>query len=116
MFMNTRCVFHDFCNVFLRGAACLSGVHHILLKIVAEAVLEGLKLLLLFPKTGPDQRRRASRTIVKVTCRVRVTNSSSLVRNSRKIHIKLPGKGNSNSHDAKPVYSNYLDDEVDSDQ
>ena len=27
-----------------------------------------------------------------------------------KVDIRLPGKGNSNSHDARPVYSNHLDD------
>ena len=28
----------------------------------------------------------------------------------RKVDVRLPGKGNSNSHGAGPVYSNYLDD------
>jgi len=34
----------------------------------------------------------------------------------RKVEIRLPGKGNSNSHGARPVYQNHLDDKVDSDQ
>jgi len=34
----------------------------------------------------------------------------------RKVDIRLPGKGNSNSHGARPVYLKHLDDEVDSDQ
>jgi hypothetical protein len=34
----------------------------------------------------------------------------------RKVDIWLHGKGNSNSHDARPVYYNHLDDKVDSDQ
>ena len=28
----------------------------------------------------------------------------------RKLDIRLPGKGNSNSHDARPVHQNHLDD------
>jgi hypothetical protein len=34
----------------------------------------------------------------------------------RKVDIRLPGKGNSTSHGAKPVYENHLDDYVDSGQ
>jgi len=34
----------------------------------------------------------------------------------RKVDIMLHGKGNSNSHGARPVYSNHLDEKVDSDQ
>ena len=34
----------------------------------------------------------------------------------RKVDIRLHGKGNSNSHGARPVYENHLDDKVDSDQ
>jgi hypothetical protein len=34
----------------------------------------------------------------------------------RKVDITLHGKGNSNSHGARPVYWNRLDDSVDSDQ
>ena len=34
----------------------------------------------------------------------------------RKVDIRLPGKGNSNSRGARPVYKNHFDDEVDSDQ
>ena len=34
----------------------------------------------------------------------------------RKVDIRLPGKGNSNSHGARPVYQNLLDDYVDLDQ
>ena len=33
-----------------------------------------------------------------------------------KVDTGLHGKGNSNSHGARPVYQNYLDDKVDSDQ
>jgi len=29
---------------------------------------------------------------------------------SRKVDIRLPGKGNSNPHGTRPVYSNHLDD------
>ena len=31
-------------------------------------------------------------------------------RRTRKVDIRLPGKGNSNSHGARPVYQNHLDD------
>ena len=34
----------------------------------------------------------------------------------RQIDMKLHGKRNSNSHGARPVYSNHLEDKVDSDQ
>jgi len=34
----------------------------------------------------------------------------------RKVDIRLPEKGNSNSRGARPVYSNHFDDCVDSDQ
>ena len=34
----------------------------------------------------------------------------------RNVDIRLPGKGNSNSHGARPVCQNHFDDEVDSDQ
>ena len=34
----------------------------------------------------------------------------------RKVDIRLHGKGTSNSHGARPVYQNHLDDQVDSDQ
>ena len=34
----------------------------------------------------------------------------------RKVDVRLPGKGNSHSHGVRPVYSNHLDDSVDSDQ
>jgi hypothetical protein len=27
-----------------------------------------------------------------------------------KVDVRLPGKGNSNSHDARPVYQNHLDE------
>ena len=33
-----------------------------------------------------------------------------------KVDMRLPGKGNLNSHGARPVYENHLDDQVDSDQ
>ena len=33
----------------------------------------------------------------------------------RKVDVRPPGKGNSNSHGARPVYYNHLDDSVDSD-
>ena len=35
---------------------------------------------------------------------------------SRKVDVRLPGKGDPNCHGARLVYSNHLDDEVDSDQ
>ena len=35
---------------------------------------------------------------------------------NRKVDIRLPGQGNSNSHGARPVHQNHLDDQVDSDQ
>ena len=35
---------------------------------------------------------------------------------TRKVDIRLPGKGDSNSHSARPVYLNNLDDTVDLDQ
>jgi len=35
---------------------------------------------------------------------------------TRKVDIGLPGKENSDSHGARPVYLNHLDDHVDSDQ
>jgi hypothetical protein len=35
---------------------------------------------------------------------------------SRKLDVKLPGKGNSNSHGTRPVHPNHLDDKVDPDQ
>jgi len=35
---------------------------------------------------------------------------------ARKVDVKLPGKGNSNSRGARPVYKNHFDDSVDSDQ
>ena len=34
----------------------------------------------------------------------------------RKVDIRLPGKGISNSDGARPVHSSHLDDEADSDQ
>jgi len=34
----------------------------------------------------------------------------------RKVDVRLPGKGNSNSHDARPVHLNHHVDLVDSDQ
>jgi hypothetical protein len=34
----------------------------------------------------------------------------------RKVDARLPGKRNSNSHGARPVYQNHLDDREDSDQ
>ena len=33
---------------------------------------------------------------------------------ARKVDVRLPGKGDSNSHGARPVHSNPLDDQVDS--
>jgi len=33
-----------------------------------------------------------------------------------KVDVRLPGKGNSNSHGARPVHLNHHDDLVDSDQ
>ena len=43
--------------------------------------------------------------------------SSSLKSNTpRQVDVRPPGKGNSNSHGARPVYLNDLDDQVDSDQ
>ena len=38
------------------------------------------------------------------------------VSSTRKVDIRLPGKGNSDSHGARPVFSNHLDDSVDSGQ
>ena len=35
---------------------------------------------------------------------------------ARKVDIRLPGKGNSNSRGARPVYPIHFDGEVDSDQ
>ena len=35
---------------------------------------------------------------------------------SRKVDMRQPERGNSNSHGVRPVYVNYLDDQVDSDQ
>jgi hypothetical protein len=35
---------------------------------------------------------------------------------ARKVDVRLPGKGNSTSHGARPVYQNHLDGQVDSDQ
>ena len=35
---------------------------------------------------------------------------------TRRVDIRLPGKGNSSCHGARPVYLNHLDDQVDSDQ
>ena len=35
---------------------------------------------------------------------------------TRKVDIRLPEKGSSNSHGARPVYQNDIDDLVDSDQ
>ena len=35
---------------------------------------------------------------------------------TRKVDIRLPGKGNSNSHGARPVHQDRLDDQVDKDQ
>jgi len=32
----------------------------------------------------------------------------------RKVDIRLPGKGNSNSHGARPVYRNHLDETAES--
>ena len=37
-------------------------------------------------------------------------------RSSRKVDVRLPEKGNSNSHGARPVHLNHHDDLVDSDQ
>ena len=34
----------------------------------------------------------------------------------RKVDMRLPGKGNSNAHSARPVYKNHLDDLVNLDQ
>ena len=34
----------------------------------------------------------------------------------RKVDVRLPGKENSNSRGARPVYQNHLDDLLDSDQ
>jgi hypothetical protein len=31
------------------------------------------------------------------------------VRGPRKVDVRLPGKGNANSHGARPVYKNHLD-------
>jgi len=45
-------------------------------------------------------------------CLRRADGSTSV----RKVDIRLPGKGNSNSRGARPVYSNHFDDYVDSDQ
>ena len=39
-----------------------------------------------------------------------------LSRHFRKVDVRLPEKGNSDSHGAKPVYLTHLDDCVDSDQ
>ena len=41
---------------------------------------------------------------------------SALEGYERAVDIRLPGKGNSNSHGARPVHKNHLDDQVDSDQ
>ena len=43
-------------------------------------------------------------------------NSKLLTNVSRKVDIRLPEKEDPNSHGARPVYSNHLDNEVDSDQ
>ena len=39
-----------------------------------------------------------------------------LCRLNREVDIRLHGTGNSNSHGARPVYYNHLDDTVDTDQ
>ena len=43
--------------------------------------------------------------VIKITTRL-------LLKGQSKVHVRLPGKGNSNSHGARPVH----DDNVDSDQ
>ena len=40
----------------------------------------------------------------------RCANSSGVAYRGRKVDIRLPGKGNSNSHGARPVYQNHLED------
>jgi len=40
----------------------------------------------------------------------RPTDLSVLVAVTRKVDIRLPGKGDSNSHGTRPVYSNHHDD------
>ena len=35
---------------------------------------------------------------------------------ARKVDVKLPGKGNSNTHGTRPVHQNHLDEKVDPDQ
>ena len=44
------------------------------------------------------------------------TNPKKLSSQHRKVDIRLPGRGNSNSHGARPVHQINHDDKVDSDQ
>ena len=49
-------------------------------------------------------------------CALACDQAISCATSSRKVNVRLPGKGNSTSHGTRPVYWNYLDDTVDSGQ
>jgi hypothetical protein len=73
------------------------------------------------PKFGSTQNSGRPRQVnFSVTHDLKSTHvgrsRSSLSRSSVSVDVRLSGKGNSNSHAARPVYLNHLDDEVDSDQ
>jgi len=58
----------------------------------------------------------ASRRHVLARTHADRTATAKLVPKPRKVDVRPPGKRNSNSHGARPVYQNHLDDYVDSDQ
>ena len=51
-----------------------------------------------------------------VACAARKASDKPDDLQHRKVDIRLPGKGNSNSRGARPVYQSHHGDKVDSDQ
>ena len=78
------------------------------------------KLLILFPNRSHVSARRNPTTCgANQGDRKRQfdpTLRAGVASQARKIDIRLPGKGNSNSHGARPAYLNDFDDSVNSDQ
>ena len=63
-----------------------------------------------------ESGRRYARCFYMIEVRVMTLFKPAILPKTCKVYIRPPGKGNSNSHGARPVYQNHLDDQVDSDQ
>jgi hypothetical protein len=65
---------------------------------------------------SPMRQHHVSQPDVKKKDKVQGNQQTQYWTRARKVDFRLPGKESSNSHGARPVYQNYLDDLVDSDR